>query len=92
MERFSRRPRDLRVPPPSVFKAMSEGQWMRWGYLHVDHHLRQSGSEAADFWCGVSSMFRALRSEQRSTVAKATVISEPLRHDRSRALSKSCPL
>lgn len=23
------------------FGAMSEGDWLRWGYLHMHHHLRQ---------------------------------------------------
>ncbi len=26
-----------------IFGAMSEKDWMRWGYLHCDHHLRQFG-------------------------------------------------
>ena len=26
-----------------MFSAMSEKDWMRWGYLHCDHHLRQFG-------------------------------------------------
>ena len=26
-----------------LFAQMSERDWMRWGYLHVDHHLRQFG-------------------------------------------------
>jgi len=43
MERFTRRPRDFEFRPHPMFKAMSEAQWMRWGYLHVDHHLRQFG-------------------------------------------------
>ena len=43
MERFSRNPRDFEFRPHPMFKVMSEGQWMRWGYLHVDHHLRQFG-------------------------------------------------
>jgi uncharacterized protein with PQ loop repeat len=25
------------------FGAMSEGDWFRWGYLHMNHHLRQFG-------------------------------------------------
>ena len=25
------------------FGAMSEGDWLRWGYRHIDHHLRQFG-------------------------------------------------
>jgi hypothetical protein len=26
-----------------IFGPMSVGDWMRWGYLHADHHLRQFG-------------------------------------------------
>ena len=26
-----------------IFGAMSAKDWMRWGYLHADHHLRQFG-------------------------------------------------
>ena len=29
--------------PHPIFGRMSEGAWLRWGYLHVDHHLRQFG-------------------------------------------------
>jgi hypothetical protein len=29
--------------PHPVFGAMSEKAWLRWGYLHADHHLRQFG-------------------------------------------------
>ena len=43
MERFSRQSRDFQFRPHPMFKKMTEGQWMRWGYLHVDHHLRQFG-------------------------------------------------
>jgi len=43
MERFARRKRDFQFRPHPLFKVMSEAQWMRWGYLHVDHHLRQFG-------------------------------------------------
>jgi hypothetical protein len=25
------------------FGPMSDGDWLRWGYLHMDHHLRQFG-------------------------------------------------
>jgi hypothetical protein len=25
------------------FGPMSRKEWMRWGYLHADHHLRQFG-------------------------------------------------
>jgi hypothetical protein len=27
-----------------MFGRMSEAAWLRWGYLHVDHHLRQFGA------------------------------------------------
>jgi hypothetical protein len=30
--------------PHPIFGAMSEADWLRWGYLHVDHHLRQFGN------------------------------------------------
>jgi hypothetical protein len=26
-----------------MFGAMSGDDWLRWGYLHADHHLRQFG-------------------------------------------------
>jgi hypothetical protein len=32
---------DGRVHP--IFGSMSETAWLRWGYLHMDHHLRQFG-------------------------------------------------
>lgn len=27
----------------SIFGSMQPEDWMRWGYLHTDHHLRQFG-------------------------------------------------
>ena len=30
-------------PNHPVFGRMSERDWMRWAYLHTDHHLRQFG-------------------------------------------------
>jgi hypothetical protein len=27
-----------------IFGGMSERDWLRWGYLHADHHLRQFGA------------------------------------------------
>jgi hypothetical protein len=27
-----------------IFGWMSEAAWLRWGYLHMDHHLRQFGA------------------------------------------------
>lgn len=31
-------------PTHPIFGRMSEAAWMRWAYLHMDHHLRQFGS------------------------------------------------
>jgi hypothetical protein len=31
---------DNRLPHP-YFGSMTPADWMRWGYLHADHHLRQ---------------------------------------------------
>jgi hypothetical protein len=44
VERFSRRERDFDFVPHPIFGAMSEWEWMRWGYLHADHHFRQFGA------------------------------------------------
>ena len=41
MEKFAAF-RDNRVRHP-IFGKMEPGDWMRWGYLHADHHLRQFG-------------------------------------------------
>ena len=30
-------------PPHPIFGSLSRAEWMRWGYLHCDHHLRQFG-------------------------------------------------
>ena len=27
-----------------IFGRMSEAAWLRWAYLHMDHHLRQFGA------------------------------------------------
>jgi hypothetical protein len=27
----------------SFFGRLSRTEWLRWGYLHMDHHLRQFG-------------------------------------------------
>jgi len=44
MERFGRPPRDFEWQPHPIFGVMPERDWMRWGYLHLDHHLRQFGA------------------------------------------------
>ena len=41
MERF-RQPEQVRVDH-SLFGQMSYLDWMRWGFVHTDHHLRQFG-------------------------------------------------
>ena len=43
LTRFTRRPRDFEWRPHPMFGAMADADWMRWGYLHMDHHLRQFG-------------------------------------------------
>ena len=42
-EEFARPPRSFTFAPHPMFFEMTEAEWMRWGYLHVDHHLRQFG-------------------------------------------------
>jgi hypothetical protein len=39
--RFSNSPGPWQPHP--LFGKMSDGDWLRWGYLHADHHLRQFG-------------------------------------------------
>jgi hypothetical protein len=34
-------PRGVAWRAHPLFGAMSEAAWLRWGYLHMDHHLRQ---------------------------------------------------
>jgi hypothetical protein len=41
--KFTGQPRSFAFRPHPMFKVLSEKDWMRWGYLHVDHHLRQFG-------------------------------------------------
>lgn len=43
IDRFTRNPRDFQWPSHPYFGRMSEMEWMRLGYLHSDHHLRQLG-------------------------------------------------
>jgi hypothetical protein len=44
IERFTRQPRDFEHQPHPHFGQLSEKAWMRLGYLHADHHLRQFGA------------------------------------------------
>jgi hypothetical protein len=41
LDQFSRLPGPW--PPHPIFRTMTAAEWMRWGYLHTDHHLRQFG-------------------------------------------------
>lgn len=44
IERFSDPHRNFQWQPHPMFGDMREEEWMRWGYLHADHHLRQFGA------------------------------------------------
>jgi len=44
VERFTTFPRDFTWKPHPFFGEMSEEDWMRWGWLHMDHHFRQFGN------------------------------------------------
>ena len=44
IERFTAPVKTAEFRPHPLFGYMSEGEWMRWGYLHCDHHLRQFGA------------------------------------------------
>ena len=41
--RFASRAGKGEWPRHPIFGRMSEGDWLRWAYLHTDHHLRQFG-------------------------------------------------
>jgi Protein of unknown function (DUF1569) len=41
--RFCDPKRTFTWAPQPIFGPMTDRQWMRWGYLHSDHHLRQFG-------------------------------------------------
>jgi len=43
LKRLAAEPGRLHRRPHPFFGAMSDGDWLRWGYLHADHHLRQFG-------------------------------------------------
>ena len=40
---FTAEPRTFEWTVHPIFGRMSEREWLRWGYLHTDHHLRQFG-------------------------------------------------
>ena len=43
VELVTAQPRRFEWQPHPIFGPMSEAAWLRWGYLHTDHHLRQFG-------------------------------------------------
>jgi len=43
VKRFMDPTRDFRSARHPMFGEMSPREWRRWGYLHMDHHLRQFG-------------------------------------------------
>jgi hypothetical protein len=42
IKRFAAQDSDRRPPHP-IFGRLSSREWRRWGWAHVDHHLRQFG-------------------------------------------------
>ena len=43
LERVTAPARNFEWHAHPLFGDMSQAAWLRWGYLHVDHHLRQFG-------------------------------------------------
>jgi hypothetical protein len=44
LEGMTTRQEGFEWPVHPVFGRMSRGEWLRWAYLHADHHLRQFGA------------------------------------------------
>jgi hypothetical protein len=44
VERITREPGRLDGQVHPIFGRMSKAAWLRWAYLHIDHHLRQFGA------------------------------------------------
>lgn len=44
LERIASRDRRATWPAHPIFGRMSRRAWLRWTYLHADHHLRQFGA------------------------------------------------
>jgi hypothetical protein len=42
-QRFLQNIDDVASRPHFVFGILTPAEWARWGYLHMDHHLRQFG-------------------------------------------------
>jgi hypothetical protein len=43
IQRFCAPDPKLGAAPHPIFGPMTISEWMRWGYLHCDHHFRQFG-------------------------------------------------
>ena len=43
LERFSDPNHTTPRTPHPIFGQLTEREWLRWGYLHTNHHLRQFG-------------------------------------------------
>lgn len=43
MKGMTARSPDFEWPAHPIFGPLSRSAWLRWGYLHMDHHLRQFG-------------------------------------------------
>jgi hypothetical protein len=44
LQALARDRKTITWPAHPIFGPMSESAWMRWAYLHTDHHLRQFGA------------------------------------------------
>jgi hypothetical protein len=44
LEEMAGKDRSFVWPPHPIFGPMSRAAWLRWGWLHADHHLRQFGA------------------------------------------------
>jgi hypothetical protein len=44
LELVTAQTRSFDWPVHPIFGRMSDAAWLRWGYLHMDHHLRQFGA------------------------------------------------
>jgi hypothetical protein len=42
--RFSKPLREFEYAAHPMFGKMTDAEWQRWGYRHMDHHLRQFGA------------------------------------------------
>jgi hypothetical protein len=43
IQQFAQQPRTFQFARHPIFGELTEWEWMRWGYLHADHHFRQFG-------------------------------------------------